>query len=238
MSDERRYQFRYLFSRLDYAAYVRHTMIEGSHVAGVRRHSRRQRGIALVGVCALGTMSALMLFAGEYGTMIATGLPALLLIVWMVFDPVGKWTRSMQVWARKLSESGAGGYHEGEHTLVVTAEGIVLEEPHHRTHQRWSGVVAVEESADHVFLVRHDSSAITIPASVFAALPRAEFVSACREWIRAGGGAAVTRHLASHDAACPSCSYNLRGVRAGACPECGTPISHRALKIRADEVKG
>jgi len=30
--------------------------------------------------------------------------------------------------------------------------------------------------------------------------------------------------LAEHDAPCPACGYNLRGVVSRLCPECGTPI--------------
>jgi hypothetical protein len=238
MTDQRRFEFRYPFTRRDYAAFVRHTMIEGSHVARVRRTSARQRWVAMVGVSVLGTISVFMMFNREYGTMIATGLPVVLLVYWIFSDPVRAWSRSMQLWSKKLSESAAGGYHEGEHRLQVSAEGIDLDEPHHRTHQRWSGVVAVEESPDHVFLVRLDSSAITVPASVLGSAMRSEFVSACRDWIRTGGGVAVARHLESNDATCLSCLYNLRGVRTGTCPECGTPINHRELKIRADEAKG
>src|SRR5687767_11336956 len=31
--------------------------------------------------------------------------------------------------------------------------------------------------------------------------------------------------LRSRDIPCPSCSYNLRGLRSSACPECGAPLS-------------
>lgn len=36
--------------------------------------------------------------------------------------------------------------------------------------------------------------------------------------------------LSSHDAACPRCGYNLRGVRASHCPECGSAIDLAALQ--------
>ena len=31
-------------------------------------------------------------------------------------------------------------------------------------------------------------------------------------------------YLATHDEPCPKCGYNLRGLRGGTCPECGTRI--------------
>lgn len=34
----------------------------------------------------------------------------------------------------------------------------------------------------------------------------------------------LTRYLAEHDAPCPVCAYNLRGLIADTCPECGTPV--------------
>jgi hypothetical protein len=33
--------------------------------------------------------------------------------------------------------------------------------------------------------------------------------------------------LASRDAACPACGYNLRGLREARCPECGEAIALR-----------
>ncbi len=39
---------------------------------------------------------------------------------------------------------------------------------------------------------------------------------------------ALAAYLADHDAPCPNCSYNLRGLKSGTCPECGDPILLRA----------
>ncbi len=39
-------------------------------------------------------------------------------------------------------------------------------------------------------------------------------------------------YLAERDVPCPSCAYNLRGVRTGKCPECGRTLSlleHRTI---------
>lgn len=35
----------------------------------------------------------------------------------------------------------------------------------------------------------------------------------------------IVDYLAEHDAHCPECDYNLRGVRTGRCPECDEPIA-------------
>ena len=32
-------------------------------------------------------------------------------------------------------------------------------------------------------------------------------------------------YLATHDAPCPGCGYNLRGLRSGVCPECGKQLT-------------
>lgn len=36
-------------------------------------------------------------------------------------------------------------------------------------------------------------------------------------------------YLATHDAPCPGCGYNLRGLRESSCPECGYQTSLEAL---------
>lgn len=42
---------------------------------------------------------------------------------------------------------------------------------------------------------------------------------------------AVRRFLAARDVPCPACSYNLRGLAALVCPECGIPISMDVLRL-------
>ena len=39
----------------------------------------------------------------------------------------------------------------------------------------------------------------------------------------------VIELLRHHEALCPSCSYNLRGIQKPACPECGSPVSVESL---------
>lgn len=38
----------------------------------------------------------------------------------------------------------------------------------------------------------------------------------------------LRRYLAEHDVPCASCGYNLRGLEAGVCPECGDEVALRA----------
>jgi hypothetical protein len=40
----------------------------------------------------------------------------------------------------------------------------------------------------------------------------------------------LARFLAERDVACPGCSYNLRGLNAARCPECGLALSVRMLR--------
>lgn len=42
----------------------------------------------------------------------------------------------------------------------------------------------------------------------------------------------LKQYLADHDAPCPVCSYNLRGLTAEKCPECGVAIE---LGVRSNE---
>ncbi|MEM0914358.1 MAG: hypothetical protein AAGK09_07070 [Planctomycetota bacterium] len=37
----------------------------------------------------------------------------------------------------------------------------------------------------------------------------------------------LTGYLAEHDALCPNCQYNLRGLTGAACPECGLDLALR-----------
>ncbi len=41
----------------------------------------------------------------------------------------------------------------------------------------------------------------------------------------------LVQFLATHDAPCPKCGYNLRSVQSPTCPECGLQLS---LSIRPD----
>lgn len=56
-----------------------------------------------------------------------------------------------------------------------------------------------------------------------------EFVKEIRRLHEAVGGPESARtlreYLAGHDARCDGCGYNLRGLLAARCPECGLQIS-------------
>jgi len=41
----------------------------------------------------------------------------------------------------------------------------------------------------------------------------------------------VTGYLAQHDFECPLCEYNLRGVGAARCPECGREVTEADIKV-------
>lgn len=40
-------------------------------------------------------------------------------------------------------------------------------------------------------------------------------------------------YLATHDAPCPGCGYNLRGLQGNTCPECGESIDYISLRNRS-----
>ena len=52
------------------------------------------------------------------------------------------------------------------------------------------------------------------------------------------GATAIEAFVKDRDVPCPGCGYNLRGIRGGACPECGVTPSMRHLTLfsRADAV--
>lgn len=57
-----------------------------------------------------------------------------------------------------------------------------------------------------------------------------------REHEQAGSRDALTEYLAAHDAECPLCRYNLRGLHGNRCPECGHEL---ALQVAlTDPVRG
>lgn len=48
-------------------------------------------------------------------------------------------------------------------------------------------------------------------------------------------GRTTRRYLKEHDAACPGCGYNLRGLKSQRCPECGREFTWQDMK--APEVR-
>lgn len=44
-------------------------------------------------------------------------------------------------------------------------------------------------------------------------------------------------YLAAHDAPCPGCGYNLRGLQTNSCPECGRTLSLKAILHKKNGVE-
>lgn len=42
----------------------------------------------------------------------------------------------------------------------------------------------------------------------------------------------LTTYLATHNAPCPNCGYNLKGLKTDTCPECGRILQHAELAVR------
>jgi hypothetical protein len=53
-------------------------------------------------------------------------------------------------------------------------------------------------------------------------------MAAMTEEVDQGDEGLLRAHLRTHDDPCPKCRYNLRGVIAPVCPECGSPLQLRA----------
>lgn len=119
-------------------------------------------------------------------------------------------------------------YHLGPQRLTVGPDGITLRGVHHDVVQRWSGISSVRELPEVIVFQRRDGAGYPVPRRLFARKADADaFAARAKAWLEASGHGDERRlreYLAAHDAPCPGCGYNLRGVTAAACPECGREL--------------
>lgn len=157
------------------------------------------------------------------------GLALMLVLVVYFFSNVPKPVdRSAQLGAyrdqiRKNPPAQRDGWWRFECTprgLRVTGDGVEYA-------VGWSRVHGVYDRPDAV-LVHSDIMPLMIPNRLFADGQRDAAVRRIADWARSAPGSDASRiaaYLAHHDAKCPECRHNLRGLRDLACPECGAMIS-------------
>jgi hypothetical protein len=119
-------------------------------------------------------------------------------------------------------------YGLGPHRMTVGPAGLTLCGPHHDVTQRWSGIAGIRETSAMIYVQRRDRHCYMVPRRALGSPEAAAgFVARIRGWLDAAGhgdACRIREHLAMNDAPCRGCGYNLRGVTAGACPECGREL--------------
>jgi hypothetical protein len=122
----------------------------------------------------------------------------------------------------------------GSQAFEIGAAGIVYRSRHQDVTQRWSGIAAVRDTPDGIYLQRRDRQCYVIPKRIFQGPDEAaSVVRRARAWLdEAGHGDArrIRTHLAEQDVPCPGCRYNLRGAQGSLCPECGRAFDTGLLR--------
>lgn len=121
----------------------------------------------------------------------------------------------------------------GEQTMILGPAGVVIRLEHQEILLRWSGVTDIDQTESCFYIKRLDRVCFIAPRRAFTDYNQlARTVARCRAWHSAFAESEsdlVTRLCAERDFTCPSCAYNLRGHRAGPCPECGVLIDAAAM---------
>ena len=120
--------------------------------------------------------------------------------------------------------------YQGWKRVSMTADGLECESGDLRWHMRWRGVLQISETGSFVrFGSPSQAVALLIPKRVFPSPnAAAEFVRAAQKLHAAAPKGPVERlreFLATRDAACSGCGYNLRGLQSDRCPECAAHLS-------------
>jgi hypothetical protein len=204
--------------------------------------ARRQFRVSIVMAVVLTILLITGLATNAFGMRSVEGFPVLSLA--LAAGVVGAWwtvsryrkaltPAALTVNVTELARTEEARYHLGPQTMSIGADGIHLRMPHHDVTQRWSGMAEIRETPDGVYLRRRDRHWYIIPKRVFGSADEASsMVARSRAWLdEAGHGDArrVWALLAERDVACPGCRYNLRGITARACPECGRELDASLL---------
>ncbi len=131
--------------------------------------------------------------------------------------------------ARAFAQSKRAHGMCGPQSMSISSTGIAVSTQHYDGLQRWSGITSIRETKDSIMIVRVDEMAHVIPKR-FLSTPSdsKELVARVRAWLDAAGygdGPRIRAFLAQRDVPCRGCRYNLRGVTAPACPECGRELA-------------
>lgn len=126
------------------------------------------------------------------------------------------------------AKSEAVRYHLGPQSVTIGPDGLILRTIHHDITERWSGITEVRDTPDGIYFQRRDNLCYLVPTRIFASPTEARAVlDRSRAWLDASGHGDARRiraFLAERDVQCLGCNYNLRGVTARVCPECGREL--------------
>jgi hypothetical protein len=121
----------------------------------------------------------------------------------------------------------------GNHALWFNDTHIYSQHPGESRGLSWAHIAKIKIDPAFVIVIQTDSHGTHIPIRAFASQADAErFVALAQQTLHASGyGDAnwIAKCLASHDAPCTKCKYNLRGTTTAACPECGHPLNRETL---------
>jgi hypothetical protein len=225
---------RFDLTEADMAAFFR--SIEEIDLASSRhwKQYRRSYHLAIALSIALTFLLVIGLATDFLGMASIEGRPVL--AIGLAAGVVGAWWTAAQyrtalkpVMRTKYAEAWAATeesrYHLGPQSLTISADGLALSTTHHDITQRWSGITDIRETPGAIYFNRIDRVCYIVPRRIFESPAAAESTLArAREWLdRRGHGnrRRILDYLAEHDAPCPNCTYNLRGMTTPRCPECG-----------------
>ena len=202
--------------------------------AALRKVKRRQ-----VLVVALIMILGGVLFINQRGTSVGIFSHGTLIVA--LLSLVLYFTRARTVtmgFNRAVHEAGVRRQdvsdYTGEYRVSIDPRGISFASPARQTTYSWhiAKLVQVEGMGGIQFGIE---APLLIPPHAFPnSAAAAEFYRLADQWHTAAQrphAERLARYLADRDdALCPACSYNLRGVSADTCPECG-------LKIRLEDLR-
>ena len=166
----------------------------------------------VTGMCVLvggGLLFAAILGDESWFAVILIGLTLPSYLIWHRWY----WRRYPQRTAKNLLARGYGRTVLGKHTVEISEDGVRHSGAFGDSQIRWAAIEKIEESAHAAYLYVGQSAAIIIPRSPFSDEESYErFVDTARAYRDAAP---------SFQASCPDCGYDLSGLSAGGCPECG-----------------
>lgn len=130
-------------------------------------------------------------------------------------------------------------YHSGPQVIELYPTHLRAEFRHHDIDQRWGGIIRIDDTADHVFIVRVDTATFIVPKRAFNSVEEAaDFVAIARRYHLDAVGPTVRAYFAEREVRCSTCGYSLRGNTGLSCPECGRAIDLAPICGAWDEGDG
>jgi YcxB-like protein len=121
------------------------------------------------------------------------------------------------------------------HDVTVAESGLREVTPGADVSVGWEMVFHLDETEEHIFVDRRGVETLIVPKRALGSAAEARlFVEEIGRRMRSAGAdpeSRVRAYLAGRDRPCFTCGYNLRGVGALACPECGQELSAEVMEM-------